>query len=142
MNFGDLRGLIETAPAIELPKLIGELEALKAAAWARLTTPMPSKQDAPELVTPARMAEIVGCPEHWIRSKARGGLLPVVQMGHYVRFEPAAVIDAVRKLRLSAPQSHNGQLRTPKKHVEKRGGRRGVSTECPIPSGAEGARPA
>jgi hypothetical protein len=32
-------------PAEELPDLIGELEAIKATAWARLTTPTPQEHD-------------------------------------------------------------------------------------------------
>jgi hypothetical protein len=83
------------------------------------------------------MAGLLGTPENWVRDKARAGVLPFVRMGHYVRFEPAAVIDAVRKLRLSGPRSHNGQLRAPKKHMETRGGRRGVSKECPISPAVE-----
>ena len=36
MTRTDIRGLVDTTPTIELPLLIGELEAAKAAAWTRL----------------------------------------------------------------------------------------------------------
>ncbi len=36
MSRSDLRSLVEGTPAPELPQLIGELEAAKAVAWARL----------------------------------------------------------------------------------------------------------
>ena len=39
MSRSDLRSLVEETPAPELPQLIGELEAARAVAWARLTTP-------------------------------------------------------------------------------------------------------
>ena len=39
MSRSDLCGLVEATPAPELPQLIGDLEAAKAAAWARLTAP-------------------------------------------------------------------------------------------------------
>ena len=38
MQRTDLCGLVDATPAPELPQLIGDLEAAKAAAWARLTT--------------------------------------------------------------------------------------------------------
>lgn len=41
MTAPDLRALIEAARAAELPRLIGELEAAKGAAWVRLATPPP-----------------------------------------------------------------------------------------------------
>lgn len=43
MSRSDLRGLVEATPAPELPQLIGELEAARAAAWARLTAPAADK---------------------------------------------------------------------------------------------------
>lgn len=39
MSRSDLRSLVEETPAPELPQLIGELEAARAVAWARLTAP-------------------------------------------------------------------------------------------------------
>jgi predicted DNA-binding transcriptional regulator AlpA len=43
MSRSDLRSLVEETPAPELPQLIGELEAARAAAWARLTAPAADK---------------------------------------------------------------------------------------------------
>jgi predicted DNA-binding transcriptional regulator AlpA len=44
MSRSDLRSLVEETPAPELPQLIGELEAARAVAWARLTAPATDKQ--------------------------------------------------------------------------------------------------
>jgi predicted DNA-binding transcriptional regulator AlpA len=43
MSRSDLRSLVEDTAAPELPQLIGELEAARAAAWARLTAPAADK---------------------------------------------------------------------------------------------------
>jgi predicted DNA-binding transcriptional regulator AlpA len=43
MSRSDLRSLVEETPAPELPQLIGELEAARAVAWARLTAPATDK---------------------------------------------------------------------------------------------------
>jgi hypothetical protein len=37
MSRTELRGLVDATPAPDLPGLIGDLEAAKVAAWARLT---------------------------------------------------------------------------------------------------------
>lgn len=39
MSRSDLHGLVESTPTTELPGLIGDLEAARAEAWARLTAP-------------------------------------------------------------------------------------------------------
>jgi len=44
MSRSDLRSLVEETPAPDLPQLIGDLEAARAAAWARLTAPAADKQ--------------------------------------------------------------------------------------------------
>ena len=43
MSRSDLRSLVEETPAPELPQLIGDLEAARAVAWARLTAPATEK---------------------------------------------------------------------------------------------------
>jgi len=132
----ELWQLIAEAPISELPALIGELEALRAAAWAKLTVPSTPAPAAPTLVDAAEMASMLGTPETWVRDKARAGKLPSIHMGHYVRFEPAAVIEACRKLRLSGA-SYNGPLCRIEKPQQKRRGKRYVSNECPSSSAAE-----
>ena len=39
----DLCSMVAATPALELPQLIGDLEAARAAAWARLTAPTTNK---------------------------------------------------------------------------------------------------
>jgi len=137
---GALKTLTAELPADQLAWLIGELEGVKASAWARLTAAAVAPAPKPGLVDAAEMAGILGTPENWVRDKARAGVLPFIRMGHYVRFEPPAVIEAARKLRLSGSQSHNGQFCAPKKRMEKHGGSRPVSNECPTSSAAEGSK--
>ena len=43
MSRSDLHSLVEETPAPELPQLIGDLEAARAVAWARLTAPAADK---------------------------------------------------------------------------------------------------
>lgn len=47
-------------PIDELPKLIGELESIKAVAWARLIEPSPASQEHDELLDAERAAERLG----------------------------------------------------------------------------------
>ena len=71
MSRSDLRSLVEETPAPELPQLIGELEAARAVAWARLTAPASDKpsdvssQDARNLdITEA--ATRLGISKDWL----------------------------------------------------------------------------
>ena len=83
-----LRELIESAPASELPAVIGELETLKAAAWARLTLPatpqVPASQGAD--LTAEDLAALFNTPKSFWYEQARKGAVPHVRLGHYVRF--------------------------------------------------------
>lgn len=53
-------------PAEELPSLIGELESLKAAAWARLTAPAPAAQSHDELLDISEAARRLGCSTDYL----------------------------------------------------------------------------
>jgi predicted DNA-binding transcriptional regulator AlpA len=71
MSRSDLRSLVEETPEPELPQLIGELEAARAVAWARLTAPASdkpsdvSRQDARNLdITEA--ATRLGISKDWL----------------------------------------------------------------------------
>jgi len=135
----DLRERIATAPVGDLAAVIGQLEELKATAWARLTAPVMLPTSTPTgLVDAARMAGILGTPENWVRDKARAGALPFVRLGHYMRFEPAVVVEAVRQLRLQ----HNGRLRRVRKHPPKQhGATAGVHRVSKTSDGGERVQP-
>ena len=66
MERHDLEALVSSAPSEDLPRLIGDLEAAKARAWARLMTPSTNgrgEQHAPEPDTwlaPEQAASIAG----------------------------------------------------------------------------------
>ena len=62
-------GLLKVArelPADELPEFIGELERVKAAAWARLTAPAAIRQEHDELVDVDRAAERLGVSKDYL----------------------------------------------------------------------------
>ncbi len=88
-----LRRYATALPAEELPALVGELEAAKALAWVRLTTPE-SRQPAAEpgrLLNAKAMAECLQVPESWLREHARRGRIPCVHVGRYTRFDAECV---------------------------------------------------
>lgn len=91
MTRPDLSGIVEATPAPELPHLIGDLEAAKAAAWARLTASMTeTPPDGPNPVARnldvAEAAERLGISRGWLyRNAAR---LPfAVRIGRRVLFD-------------------------------------------------------
>ena len=76
MTRTDIRGLVDTTPTIELPLLIGELEAAKAAAWTRLNAQVDRPQvgavSDDRLLTPDEAAAIAGVKVTRIYAWARG----------------------------------------------------------------------
>jgi hypothetical protein len=84
-------------PPEHLPALLGELEAAKALAWARLATPAHEPQPAGDtaLLDAKAMAERLDVPESWLREHARRGRIPCRYVGRYMRFDPTAVLRAL-----------------------------------------------
>jgi hypothetical protein len=97
-----LRSEILNGPLEELPALIGQVEALKAEAFARLVTPVsaPGDDDAGDrLLTAEEVAQRIGgnCTLRWVRDHQ--DQLPRVQLpGRKVRFS-AKRLDAMIKRR-------------------------------------------
>jgi hypothetical protein len=95
----------------ELPALLGELETAKALVWTRLVsapTPCPA-QPTRLLLDAAELAAETGLPESWLRDKARKREIRSVRAGHYVRFDPADVIEDLKRLRVTeteGPKPH------------------------------------
>ena len=95
MSRSELCSLVEGTPAPELPQLIGDLEAARAAAWARLTAPSADKppevpgQEARNLdVTEA--AKRLGMSRDWLYRNA--SKLPfAVRIGRRVVFDSLAL---------------------------------------------------
>ena len=46
---------------------------------------------APRLVDAAAAAAMLGVPKSWVMAEARANRIPHVQLGRYVRFDPAEV---------------------------------------------------
>jgi len=95
MSRSELRSLVEGTPAPELPQLIGDLEAARAAAWARLTAPVPDRppealgQGARNLDV-AEAAKRLGMSRDWLYRHASE--LPfAVRIGRRVVFDSVAL---------------------------------------------------
>jgi hypothetical protein len=82
-------------PADQLPSLLGALEATRARAWIRLAAAEHATQDTPtdtgRLLDAKAMAARLQVPESWLREHARGGRVPCVYVGRYMRFDPESV---------------------------------------------------
>lgn len=81
-------------PEDEIPATLSALAALQGILAARLLDLARQPETNAELVDAKEMARRLQCPESWIRSAARQGKIPVVMIGRYPRFDPAAVIAA------------------------------------------------
>jgi excisionase family DNA binding protein len=86
---------LDAASAAELPTLIGQLEAAKARAWARLTAPpmathVSTGDDAAlDIVEVARRT---GMSRQWLYRQARAGHLPFAKrLGRRLKFDPAGL---------------------------------------------------
>jgi predicted DNA-binding transcriptional regulator AlpA len=95
MSRTELRDLVDTTPAPDLPGLIGDLEAAKAAAWARLTAARvdvrPDQPD-PEVrnLDVAEAAKRLGISQDWLYKNA--SRLPfAVRIGRRLVFDSLAL---------------------------------------------------
>ena len=95
MSRSELRSLVEGTPTPELPQLIGDLEAARAAAWARLTAPAADKprdepgQEARNLDV-AEAAKRLGISRDWLYRHASE--LPfALRIGRRVVFDSLAL---------------------------------------------------
>ena len=89
----DLGKFVAEARPEELPALIGELEAARARAWARLTMPAPARADADHLLDMEAVAAALAVPLAHARELGRRGELPIVHVGRYVRVRAGALAD-------------------------------------------------
>jgi hypothetical protein len=129
-NRRNLDQLARELPAGELPTFVADLERAKAVAWVRLATPAPPVPESAGLVDAHEMARLLDVPVGWLADRARSGTLPSIKVGHYRRYSPSEVLDAVRRL----PPSHDCAFRGVKKTQQRRGEKGGVSTKCPSSS--------
>jgi hypothetical protein len=135
LNAATLAEAVASTPLEELPELVGLLEATKARALFRLSTPPPAPSPASaELVDASEMARRAGLTKFGIEDRARRGAIPSARVGRLRRFDPAAVLEALRK----GVPAHNMRLCPPKKPKQKRLVKAGESTECPSPTAERG----
>ena len=95
MSRSDLAHLVESTPVTELPRLIGDLEAARASAWARLTAPAPepaldAARDEPRNLDVAEAARRLGMSRDWLYRHAAE--LPfALRIGRRVVFDSVAL---------------------------------------------------
>jgi excisionase family DNA binding protein len=70
-----------------IPDDSGQMQAESA---SRLTAIAPAIGD--RLLTASDVAELLAVPERWVREHTRGGLIPHVRLGRYVRYRKDAVV--------------------------------------------------
>lgn len=129
-----LAELVRDADAEQLPDLIGALEAAKVRAIVRLQQPLSKGEAEPHgLVDAAKMAKLLDVPTNWVLDKARAGTLPCRRLGHYVRFEPAEVLEAARRV----PGLHDSRLSTLRARTGNRNVTRASVRGCPTLPGAD-----
>lgn len=93
---------IVTIPPAEIPRLIGDAEALKARPWARLqecsapaatTRPVHQGNGSHRLLTAGQAAERLDVTLARLYELARTGTLPAVRIGRQIRFSPEALAE-------------------------------------------------
>jgi excisionase family DNA binding protein len=76
-------------------------EARERALSLGLSTPEGSQRESGATALPlansTQMAELIGCNDTLVEQMAKDGRIPCVRAGKLLRFEPAAVIAALRK---------------------------------------------
>lgn len=104
-----LTDLVGATTLGELPHLIGELEAAKAAAWARLASIGSPKGEASDrLLSMPEAARRLGITEHQAREMGRRRQLPVVHVGErHVRVSLRTLEEWIRR-------QGNGSLSVPR----------------------------
>ena len=84
-----LLAIRQSAPE-ELPDFIGELESLKATAWARLTSPLPTAQQHDSLLGIEEAADRLGLSTDWLYRNSKK--LPFTRrMGRKVLFSSIGI---------------------------------------------------
>ena len=85
MSRTDLAALVAGASPEDLAALIGDLEAAKAAAWARLAATLDGHASGSpredRLLSMPQVADRLGITEHQAREIGRRGELPVIHVG-------------------------------------------------------------
>lgn len=92
----DLLALVDDTVAADLPVLIGDLEAARAKAWAKLTAATTAKTAADtarndDNQTAEVIAAALNVPMSFIYELGRQDRIPVERFGRYRRFSLAAV---------------------------------------------------
>ena len=89
--------VVEQAPIAQCPRLLGELERLKASLWIRMTTPLQStKASHDRLLTAEEVATHLSVTKAYVYKNA--GRYPfAVREGRYVRFSQQGLARYIEK---------------------------------------------
>lgn len=90
------RDMVDAATTAELPAIVGALHEALAAAELRLRAPSAVATQTAALVDAAALAAHLDVPVATARDYARRRLIPCVWIGRHLRFDVAAVIEALR----------------------------------------------
>jgi excisionase family DNA binding protein len=94
-DFGEALTVLEqvarSGDPAAVPALVGELERVRAIAWARLTMPPPAAppRAGVDLLTVPQAAAQLGVQPQYVYDLTRRGELVPVRFGKYVRIDPA-----------------------------------------------------
>ena len=84
-------------PAPALPDLVATLEAGKTRVLARVVREaIPAPPPPAQLVDAVELARRLNVAETWVRCAARSGRIPCVHAGVHLRFDPVAVVEAMK----------------------------------------------
>ena len=101
-DLADLLAALAKLPANQLPEAIGQLEAAKAAAWARLVLPARQAHVVPNgdgaLLDVKEAAAQLGVSTAYLYREVRAHRLPFARrMGRRLRFDPVAMARWIRR---------------------------------------------
>lgn len=143
-HFGDtrrFRAVVEIASLAELPGLIGALHEALAVATLRLHASPTVATHPAHLVDAAALAAHLGIPVATVRDYARRRLIPATWLGRHLRFDVAAVIEALRDGAAPRRQARSRPVRRRSHRMHNTVGARTRSTGAGFSAPATGLLP-
>ncbi len=124
LTLADLRLVLERVaelPAADRADAIGLCAAAQARLFGLVVAPMAPPTETAEVVDVATLAAELGLAPSWLRAQARGGKLPHLRCGKYIKFRRADVLAALARdgtdHRMGSPgkaeNANNGAARFP-----------------------------
>jgi excisionase family DNA binding protein len=86
----------DPAVVLLLERLLGEVQALRAAVEAKPPVPPAAPTEPEGLWDAKQVAAYLGCSKSWVYDAEAAGRLPAMHVGGMLRFDPAAIRDLGR----------------------------------------------